>query len=207
MVATTAEATTPATCVCERAASLMTVRASLPAAGMPCTRLAAKLAAASPKSSPLAAERVVVLVREHAARERRARVDEQGDAERAGNEAQDRAGPQGGESDRGQALVDGPEHSDPARLEVEQGGQRDPGRHHDGGAGEQWEDAARDEEEYQRRGGQPEGGPVNGSKLRGDLRDAWNEFVRVAPDAEHPRELRGDQHQRDPVDVADEDRP
>ena len=54
MAATTAEAISPAACVREPAASLMTVRASLPAAGMPWTRPAAKLAAASPKSSPLA---------------------------------------------------------------------------------------------------------------------------------------------------------
>ena len=57
-------------------------------------------------------------------------------------------------------------------------------------SGERRAEAARDEEEPQRRGGQPNGRPVDGSKLRGDLRDPWKEFVRVTADAEHPRELR-----------------
>ena len=45
------------------------------------------------------------------------------------------------------------------------------------------------------------------SELRGDLQDLRNEVVLGASDAEHAGELGDDQHQRDPIDVADEDRP
>ena len=54
VAATTPAAISPAACVREPAASLMTVRASLPAAGTPWTRPVAKLAAAIPNSSALA---------------------------------------------------------------------------------------------------------------------------------------------------------